>query len=183
LACSLPHFTVVVPADEPSTMEAVPALAGIKTPAYLRAGRPNVPVVYPDGCPFRLGKANRLRDGKDLTILANGLMVAAALEAAGRLAASGVQARVLDVHTVKPLDDDAVREAARETGRLVVAEEHLLHGGLGSAVAMSAARQHPVPMRFVGLRDTFAESGTPEGLLEKYGLTAAAVVAAARELL
>src|SRR5207244_6218208 len=130
-----------------SMLQAVPALARIKTPAYLRAGRPNVPVVYGDGAPFQLGKANQLRDGKDLTIIANGLMVAAALEAAERLAGRGVQARVLDMHTVKPCDDAAVLTAARDTGRIVVAEEHLLHGGLGSVVAMSAARQHPVPMR------------------------------------
>src|SRR5436305_92776 len=182
LACSLPNFTVVVPADEPSTHQAVKALAGIRTPAYLRAGRPNVPLVYENGCPFTLGKANQLRDGKDLTIIACGLMVAEALQAAEALAGRGVQARVLDMHTVKPLDDEAVARAARETGRIVVAEEHLLHGGLGSAVAMSAARQHPVPMRFVGIKDTFAESGTPEGLLKKYGLTADDIVRAALEL-
>jgi transketolase len=176
LACSLPGFTVVVPADEPSMTQAVFALAKIKTPAYLRAGRPNVPVVYPNACPFTLGKANQLRDGKRVTIIANGLMISAALDAADQLAAKGVSARVLDMHTVKPLDDAAVLAAANETGRIVVAEEHLLHGGLCSAVAMSAARQHPVPMRFVALRDTFAESGTPEGLLAKYGLTAADIV-------
>jgi transketolase len=176
LACSLPHFTVVVPADEPSTHKAVESLVRIKTPAYLRAGRPNVPVVYEGECPFQLGKANQLRDGKDVTLIANGLMVAAALEAADRLAEKGVKARVLDMHTVKPLDDAAVLAASRDTGKIVVAEEHLLHGGLGSAVALSAARQHPVPMRFVALRDTFAESGTPEGLLAKYGLTAGDIV-------
>jgi transketolase len=172
LACSLPHFTVVVPADEPSMHQAVPALAKIRTPAYLRAGRPSVPIIYTDGAPFQLGKANKVRDGKDLTIIANGLMVAAALEAAERLASKGVQARVLDMHTVKPLDDAAVLAAARETGRIVVAEEHLLHGGLCSAVALSAARQQPVPMRFVALKDTFAESGPEQALLKKYGLTA-----------
>jgi transketolase len=182
LACSLPQFTVVVPADEPSMHEAVAALARIQTPAYLRAGRPNVPLVYTNGAPFKLGKANQLRDGKDLTIIANGLMVSAALEAADRLAGQGMQARVLDMHTVKPLDDAAVLAAARETGRIVVAEEHLLHGGLGSVVAMSAARQHPVPMRFIGLRDTFAESGTSEGLLAKYGLTVGDIVREALEL-
>ncbi len=175
LACSLPGFTVVVPADETSMRKAVHALAKITTPAYLRAGRPNVPVVYGADAPFTLGKANRLRDGKDVTIIANGLMVSAALEAAEKLASRGVQARVLDMHTVKPCDDAAVLAAAAETGRIVVAEEHLLHGGLCSAVALSAARQRPVPMRFVALKDTFAESGTPEGLLEKYGLTAADV--------
>jgi transketolase len=182
LACSLPGFTVVVPADEPSTHEAVKALARIRTPAYLRAGRPNVPIIYPKECPFKLGKANQLRDGKDITLIANGLMASAALDAAERLAGQGLQARVLDMHTVKPLDDAAVLAAARDTGKIVVAEEHLLHGGLGSAVAMSAARQQPVPMRFVGLRDTFAESGPPEGLLAKYGLTAGDIVREALEL-
>ncbi len=182
LACSLPNFTVVVPADELSMTQAVAALARTRTPAYLRAGRPNVPVIYSDGAPFQLGKANPLRDGKDVTLIANGLMVSAALEAAERLAGQGVRARVLDIHTVKPLDDVAVLAAARDTGRIVVAEEHLLHGGLGSAVAMSAARQQPVPMRFVALKDTFAESGPPEGLLAKYGLTAADIVREALEL-
>jgi len=178
LACSLPNFTVVVPADEPSTHNAVEAMGRIRTPAYLRAGRPNVPIVYENGCDFALGKAIRLREGNDLTIIANGLMVAAALEAAETLAKQGKQARVLDMHTVKPLDDAAVLAAARETGRIVVAEEHLAHGGLGSAVAMSVARQHPVPMRFVNLGDTFAESGKPEELLAKYHLTATDIVAA-----
>src|SRR5712691_11113117 len=182
LACSLPNFTVVVPADEPSMHEAVKALARTKTPAYLRAGRPNVPILYEGKCPFQLGKANQLRDGKDLTIIANGLMVSAAMEAAERLAGQGIQARVLDMHTAKPCDDAAVLAAAKDTGRIVVAEEHLLHGGLGSAVAMSAARQQPVPMRFVNLGDTYAESGTAEGLLQKYGLTASDIERAAREL-
>jgi transketolase len=176
LACLLPNFTVVVPADEVSMSKAVRALVGIRTPAYLRAGRPNVPVIYEAAASFALGKANRLRDGGNVTIIANGLMVSAALDAADTLAAKGVQARVLDMHTVKPLDDAAVLAAARETGRIVVAEEHLEHGGLGSAVAQSVVRQHPVPMRFVALKDTYAESGTPEGLLEKYGLTADAIV-------
>jgi transketolase len=182
LACSLPNFTVVVPADEVSTRKAVRALAATRTPAYLRAGRPKVPIVYEDKTDFRLGKANMLRDGKDVTIIANGLMIGAALDAAEQLAAAGTQARVLDMHTVKPLDDAAVLAAARDTGRIVVAEEHLLHGGLGSAVAMSAARQKPVPMRFIGLNDTFAESGPPEALLAKYGLTAGDILKAVKEL-
>jgi len=182
LACALPNFSVVVPADEPSMSKAVEALGKLRTPAYLRAGRPNVPIVYEKGCDFRLGKAIQLRDGKDVTIIANGLMVALALDAAEELAKQHIEARVLDMHTVKPCDDAAVLAAARDTGRIVVAEEHLLHGGLGSVVAMSAARQHPVPMRFVGLKDTFAESGKPEELLAKYGLTAAAIVNAALEL-
>jgi transketolase len=182
LACALPNFSVVVPADEPSTFQAVEALGKIRTPAYLRAGRPNVPIIYEKGCDYQLGKAIQVRAGKDLTIIACGLMVAPALQAAEELAKQGTQARVLDMHTIKPLDDAAILAAARETGRIVVAEEHLLHGGLGSAVAMSAARQHPVPIRFVGVKDTFAESGKPDELLAKYGLTAADIVKAAREL-
>jgi transketolase len=182
LACSLPNFTVVVPADEVSMTKAVEALTQIKGPAYLRAGRPNVPLIYDQGCDFQLGRAIRLRDGKDVTLIANGLMVSMALEAAEQLASKGIQARVLDMHTVKPLDDAAVLAAARETSRIVVAEEHLLHGGLCSAVAMSAATQHPVPMGFVAIKDTYAESGKPEELLAKYGLTAAAIVEAATEL-
>jgi transketolase len=180
LACSLPNFTVVVPCDEPSMFKAVAALSNMHTPAYLRAGRPNTPIVYERDCAFKLGKAIQLRAGNDLTIIACGLMVAPALEAAEELAKTGVQARVLDMHTIKPLDDAAVLAAAKETGRIVVAEEHLLHGGLGSAVAMSAAAQCPAPMRFVGIKDTFAESGKPEELLAKYGLTAADIVKAAR---
>ena len=183
LACSLPGFTVVVPADEVAMEQTVMQLASLRSPAYLRAGRPNVPVVYQPGQKIEVGKASQLRDGHDLTLAANGLMVAAALQAAEQLASQGIQARVLDLHTVKPLDEEALVAAARQTGRIVVAEEHLAHGGLGSVVAMALARRHPVPMAFVNLRDSFAESGTPEGLLEKYGLTASAIVEQARELL
>jgi transketolase len=182
LACSLPNFTVVVPADEVSMDKAVHALAATNTPAYLRAGRPKVPLIYENGCDFQLGKAIRLRDGRDVTIIANGLMVAIALEAADQLAGKGIQVRVLDMHTVKPLDDAAVLAACRETGRIVVAEEHLAHGGLGSAVAMSVGRQQPVPMRFVNVGDTFAESGDEKGVLKKYGLTTDSIVKAAAEL-
>ncbi|MER3440501.1 MAG: transketolase [Gemmataceae bacterium] len=189
LACALPHFVVVVPADEVSTRWMVQALAAHRGPAYLRVGRPNVPVVYDRAVclqlgerPLRLGKAVPLRTGTDVTLIANGLMVAAALQAAERLAREGIEARVLDMHTVKPLDEDAVVQAARETGRIVVAEEHLPYGGLGSVVAQCVARHAPVPMRFVALPDTYAESGKPEELLAKYGLTADHIVQAAREL-
>src|SRR5205823_13193426 len=125
--CSLPNFTVVVPCDEPSMFKAVEALGKIRTPAYLRAGRPNTPIVYEQGCDFQLGKATQVRAGKELTIIAYGLMVAPALAAAEDLAKQGVQARVLDMHTIKPLDDVAILAAAKETGRIVVAAEHLLH--------------------------------------------------------
>jgi len=186
LAAALPNFTVVVPADEPSTRAAVHALAQHEGPSYLRVGRPNVPIVYEAGAgtpvPFQIGKANLLRDGRSLTIVANGLMVAPALEAAAELAKGGIEARVLDMHTVKPLDEAAVLAAAQDTGRIVVAEEHSIYGGLCSLVALAAARLHPVPMRFVALADTYAESGPPEGLLARYGLTASDIVRAAREL-
>ncbi|HMP01396.1 MAG TPA: transketolase C-terminal domain-containing protein [Gemmatales bacterium] len=183
LACVLPNFVVVVPADEPSTVAAVRALAQHRGPAYLRVGRPTVPVIYDDPAPFQLGKANLLRPGGDLAILANGLMTAKALEAAEYLAKVGVEARVLDVHTVKPLDHEAVLSAARETGRIVVAEEHLKLGGLASAVALALAEQQPTPMRMVCLPDRYAESGTPEELLEKYGLSVEKIVEAAKDLM
>jgi transketolase len=181
LATSFPNFTVLVPADDPETRAATRAMFDIEGPVYLRTGRPKVPVVYPDGVDFQIGKANQLRDGKDVTIIACGLMVAAALEAAQDLSERGIQARVLDMHTIKPLDEDAVERAARETGAIVTAEEHLLEGGLGAAVARCAAERLPVPIRFVGIHDRYAESGTAEELLEKYGLMPSNIVQAVEE--
>lgn len=191
LACALAGVTVVVPADEPAARAATRAILEHDGPCYLRVGRPSVPIVYPDGCELSLGKANCLRDGSDVTIIANGLMVAAALEAAETLNQEGVAARVLDMHTVKPIDRDAIAAAARETGAIVVAEEHLAHGGLGAAVAYAAAELAgtgeppvpPVPVRYVNLGDRYAESGPAEALLEKYGLTARDVVDAVRAVL
>src|SRR4051812_631170 len=181
LACSLPGFVVIVPADEGSAKAATAAMLRYQGPVYLRCGRPEVPKIYPDGqVPFTIGKANQLRAGGDVTLVANGLMVAPALDAAETLAGQGVQARVLDMHTVKPIDRDALQAAARETGALVVAEEHLAHGGLGSVVAMTVAELKPVPIRYVNIGDRFGESGAPDALLEKYGLTAAKVAEAAR---
>jgi transketolase len=184
LASALPGFVVMVPADDESTKAATAAMLKHKGPVYLRVGRPDVPRVYTNSpVPFEIGKANRLHDGTDLTIVANGLMVAPALDAAETLAGAGIQARVLDMHTVKPIDAGALKSAAAETGAIVVAEEHLAHGGLGSAVAMAVAQAHPVPIRFVNLGDQFAESGAPDALLEKYGLTAAKIVDAAHDVL
>jgi transketolase len=182
LAGSLPGFVVMVPADEESTKAATAAMLEHKGPVYLRVGRPEVPKIYTTGpVKVEIGKAIRLRDGKDLTIVANGLLVAAALDAAEILAGEGVKARVLDMHTVKPIDAAALGSAAKETGALVVAEEHLAHGGLGSAVAMTLSEIHPVPIRFVNLGDRFGESGAPDELIAKYGLTAEHVAKAARE--
>lgn len=182
LACSLPGFTVIVTADENSTKAATKALLEHQGPVYLRTGRPDVPVVYDDENPsFIIGKANTLREGEDVTIIANGLMVAIALDAADMLESEGIQARVLDMHTVKPIDRSALAAAAEETGAVVVAEEHLSHGGLGSVVALNLAEIQPVPMRFVNIGDSFGESGESQELLEKYGLTASKVADAARE--
>lgn len=183
LASSFPNFTVLVPADAPSTAAATKAMFQHEGPVYLRTGRPNVPIIYSDGVDFEIGKANQLRDGNDVTIIACGLMVAAALEAAHEMSQDGIEARVLDMHTVKPVDEEAIERAARETGAVVTAEEHVLEGGLGSAVARVVGRRHPVPMGFVGLDNTYAESGKPQELLEKYGLTPSDIVSAAEQAL
>lgn len=180
LACCLPGVVVVVPSDAACTKAATKALIDHVGPTYLRVGRGKVADLYPNGIDFQLGKSIRLRDGKDATIIANGLMVGAALDAATLLAKDGVQVRVLDMHTIKPIDVAAITAASRETGAIVVTEEHLHHGGLGSVVAQVAGQSAPAPIEFVNVGDTYAESGDPDGLLEKYGLTAANVVAAVR---
>ena len=184
LAGSLPGVAVLVPSDEHATRAAVRAMLAHDGPTYLRVGRPKAPLIYADEAEakFEIGKARRLRDGSDLTIAANGLMVGAALQAHAALAERGIRARVLDVATVKPIDEAEIGAAARETGGIVVVEEHLSHGGLGSVIAMTAARLAPCAMRFVNLGDRFAESGTGDELLEKYGLTAREVIQAAEEL-
>ena len=146
------------------------AIFEVEGPVYLRSGRPKMPIVYPDGVDFELGKANQLREGDDVTIMAYGLMVVAALEAAAELSKDSIEARVLDMHAVKPLDADAVEQAARETGAIVTAEEHVLNGGMGAGVARTVGEQYPVPMAFVGIDNAYAESGDPEELLRKYGL-------------
>jgi len=182
LACALPGLAVLVPADEHATRSATRAMILHEGPTYLRLGRPPVPVVYDESFEFVIGKAYQLRSGHDVTLVANGIMVAAALDAAEELASRGIQARVLDVPTVKPTDEEALVTAARETGGIVVAEEHLHYGGLGSVVAMTVAQRHPCPMAFVDLDDTYAESGTPDDLLRAYGLTAERIVEAAESV-
>jgi transketolase len=140
-----------------------------------------MPYIYPmEDTPFEVGKANVVRQGDDLAIIGCGMMVSAALDAAAILAGEGLQARVIDLHTIRPLDVETIAAAARETGAVVCAEEHLLHGGMGGNVARIVAEQHPVPMRFVGLRDVYVESGDPWDLLEKYNLRTEDIVAAGR---
>jgi len=182
LACAFPGMSVFVPCDANSAKMATQAMLEHNGPTYLRLGRSKVPLVYPQECEFEIGKANNVRPGNDVTIIANGLMVSAAVDAASELSRQGIEARVLDMHTVKPLDDDAVTLAAKETAGIVVAEEHLAAGGLGSAVAMSVVRNRPVPVRFVNIGDTYAESGDAAGLLQKYGLTCEAIVNAVKEV-
>jgi transketolase len=171
LSCALPGFTVVVPADAIETAEAVKAAAGTYGPFYVRLGRPKTPIVYTEGYRFTLGKAVTMRQGKDATIMATGIMVAKALEAAEILARQGIDCRVINIHTLKPLDEAAIVNAASETGAVVVAEEHLAQGGLGSRVAQVLAKERPVATEFVNLGDRYAMSGRAEELLQRYGLT------------
>lgn len=179
----MPSFVILVPSDPTSMYKAVYATAEHVGPVFLRSSRIEMPHVYPkDDCPFEIGQANVVRKGDDLTIVGCGMMVAAGLDAAATLAEEGIEARVLDMHTIRPMDAGALADAARETGAIVSAEEHLLQGGMGSNIARLVAERHPVPMRFVGLRDTYVESAAPEELVKKYHLTADDIVVAAREV-
>ena len=180
LMTSLPGFTVAVPADEHATRALVLQAAAVKGPVYIRTGRPKAPLVYEASQVFSFGKGVLLRPGKDVTVVANGLLVSAALAAAEELEQSGVSAAVVDMHTVKPLDEELLTRQAKESGAVVTAEEHQVWGGLGSAVARALAVSHPVPMEFVAIQDTYAESGKPEELMVKYGLTARHIAEAAR---
>lgn len=178
---SLPNMTVFVPADAVETRAAVRAAAQIRGPVYIRLGRPGVPVLHGDDFHFEPGRAVIMREGNDATIIATGIMVATALEAAGLLEQEGIGVRVINMHTIKPLDEETVIAAARETGVIVTAEEHSIVGGLGGAVAETVCTHHPVPVYRLGIPDVFGESGRPEELLEKYGLTAAHLTARVRE--
>lgn len=168
---SLPNMSVFVPADGIEAEKAVEAAAEMEGPVYIRLGRSAVPVLYDEGHQFKIGQASQLQDGQDVTIFACGLMVAESLQAAEELAKEGLSVRVINMATIKPLDEEAVIRAAQETGAIVTAEEHSIIGGLGSAVAEVLVENVPVPMERVGVKDTFGESGEPAALLEKYGLT------------
>lgn len=182
LACSLPGFVVLAPADEIATKALVRAAAAHTGPVFLRTGRPKAPVIYTAEQKFEIGKAIEVVAGKDVTIIANGLMLPEAIRAGELLEAERVSARVIDMHTVKPLDRDAIRRAALETGAIVVAEEHLVDGGLGVRVAQVVAELAPCPMEFIGLT-RYAESGSPDGLLDAYGLRAPRLAEAVRKVL
>jgi transketolase len=178
----LPTMTILAPCDAASMHAAVRAATAHPGPVFLRSSRVALPHIYPEeDCPFEIGLANMVRPGTDVTLVACGIMVAMALDAAAILAEDRIAARVLDLHTIRPMDRTSLVAAARETGAIVTAEEHLLHGGMGSNVARIVAESCPVPMRFVGLADTYVESADPWELLEKYHLTAADIAAAARD--
>ncbi len=180
LACSLAGFTVISPADEFSMHALVIEAAKMFGPVFIRAGRAKAAVIYSPDQKFEIGKGIELIDGSDVTLIATGLLVAESIRAAETLEAEGISARVIDLHTIKPLDKELIGKAAAETKAIVVAEEHLVDSGLGVRVAQAVGETSPCVMEFVGIENTYAESGTPEGLLEKYGLVAKNVAEAAR---
>jgi transketolase len=182
LMCSLVNFRVIVPADVVEAAAAIEVASRTPGPFYIRAGRPKIPVVYEPDHRFELGKAGLLRQGSDVTLIASGVMVMQALAAAETLAAQGIEARVLNFSTWRPLDTQALEAAARETGAIVTAEEHLVHCGLGAMVAQHLAGVAPVPMGFVGMRG-YAESGKWDELLQKYRLTPEAIVREAQQVI
>lgn len=180
---ALPQMTVIVPADAVQTAQAVRAAAAYVGPVYLRLGRPAVAPVYDEDYRFVWGRADVLREGRDASIIACGIMVAQALEAAAILAQEGIEVTVVNMAMIKPLDTVTLLAAARRTGAVVTAEEHSIIGGLGSAVAEVLGEEYPVPLLRVGLPDVFGESGRPEELLAKYGLTASHLVKAVHQVL
>jgi transketolase len=181
---ALPNMTVISPADAIETRQAVKAAIEHDGPVYLRLGRLNVPVIFDEGSyNYQLGKGVLLSEGIDMTIIATGLMVHAALEAKDLLKQEGISARVINIHTIKPIDVDIIVKAARETGIIVTAEEHSVIGGLGSAVSDVLSENYPVPLLKVGVQDKFGKSGKPDKLLEMYGLTARDIYSKAKDAL
>jgi len=182
LFCSFPGFTVIVPADAIEAAQAVRAAASTYGPFYIRLSRPKTPLIFDDRYRFAVGKAVMMRGGWDATVIACGLMVARALQAADALAQEGIECRVVNMPTLKPLDEDAIVEAAEETGAILTVEEHLQHGGLGSRVSQVVAKHHPVPMSFLAIKDYYSPSGKPEELLQRHGLTAEGIAEEVRSL-
>jgi transketolase len=180
---AIANLTVLVPADPAETAAMTRLAHALDGPVFLRISRMGVPAVHPPGQEFRIGKAIRLREGRDVTIIAVGTLVSRALEAAGRLAAEGVEARVVNMSTIKPLDRAEIIAAAEETGAIVTAEEHTVIGGLGGAVAEVVVSARPVKMRMVGVPGVFAPTGSAEFLHDHFGLNADGIVAAVRDLL
>ena len=180
---TVPGMTVVNPSDAVATKKLLRQIVAMEGPCYFRVGRAAVPVFYKEDDEITLGKGNLIRDGKDVTIIATGIMVSSAFEAAEKLAAEGIDARVIDIHTIKPIDEEIIIKAAAETGAIVTAEEHGIIGGLGDAVAQVVVKNHPCRMAMVGQQDTFGESGKPDQLLAKYQMTADDIAAAVKKVL
>jgi len=172
----LPNMKVIVPADYYETYKAVMAMKEMEGPVYIRFGREKVPTVTTKDTPFEIGKAYSVREGTDVSIIACGVMVAEALDAAEFLQSKGVSAEVINMHTIKPLDQETILKSAQKTGCVVTAEEHQKAGGMGSAVMEVLAQNHPVPVEMVGIDDTFGESGKPSELMEKYGITSKEII-------
>jgi len=180
---TIPGMTVINPSDGVSAKKLLEQAVEMYGPCYVRLGRAAVPVFYGEDAEIILGKANTVKEGNDVTIIATGIMVNEAFIAAEELKAEGIDARVIDIHTIKPLDEDAIIKAAQETKAIVTAEEHSIIGGLGSAVAEVTSKKAPVKVAMVGQNDTYGESGKPDQLKEKYGMTAAAIVEAVKSVL
>jgi len=180
---SLPNMKMIVPADYYETFKATKAAAEIKGPVYIRFGREKVPVVTNEKTPFVFGKANIMHEGSDIAIIACGVMVYEALVAVEEIESKGISARVINMHTLKPLDEEVIISTARECGGIVTAEEHQIYGGLGSAVAQVVAREYPVPMDYVAVMDRFGESGKPDELLDEFGLRSTDIVEKANRVL
>lgn len=179
----LPNIVVICPVDAIETKKATRRIAEICGPVYMRLGRAPYPVITKESDPFEIGKASVMREGGDLTIIGCGLMVSESLKAAETLAREKVEAKVVNMHTIKPIDEEIIIRSAKGTGAIVTAEEHQINGGLGGAVAEVLVRNCPVPQRMVAVHDTFGESGDPEGLLRKYHLKDVDIVEAARDVL
>jgi transketolase len=176
----LPHMTVINPCDFNQTKQATLAIAKWDGPVYLRFGRPVVPIFIPETMPFVIGKGILLSEGTDVSIFATGHLVWEALLACQQLESEGISAEVINIHTIKPLDNELILASVRKTGCAVSAEEHQLNGGLGDSIAQLLSRNYPKPLEMVGVNDQFGESGTPEALMEKYGLNAASIVEASK---
>lgn len=179
----LPHMTVIVPCDYNQTKLATMAIAEHHGPVYLRFGRPSWPIFTNPGEAFVIGKAQQFSEGTDVSIFACGHLVWNAIQAGAALQEKGISVEVINLHTIKPLDEEAIIKSITKTGCAVTCEEHNIHGGLGDAVAQVAAKNRPVPMEFIGTKDTFGESGTPDQLLKKYGLDIPDIIAAAEKVI